>query len=145
MKRQLLREASTKHGHSSHKKTSKTYISWRGMIDRCKNKHSPAYPLYGGRGIKITDRWNNFENFLEDMKEAPLGKSLDRIDTNGDYCKENCRWATAIEQSNNQRRSVGTIIDGNWISIKELAEQRGIDRRNLYRRTRYAGLIVYKY
>lgn len=82
---------------------SKTYNTWRCMRSRCNSIKSHEYYLYGGRGIKVCDAWNNFINFYNDMGERPEGKKLDRIDTNGDYYKENCRWVTPKENSNNRR------------------------------------------
>lgn len=81
------------------------YRSWCGMRSRCLNVKDKRYSEYGGRGIKICDRWiNSFENFLEDMKEKPCPHySIDRIDTNGDYCVENCRWVDDETQSRNRR------------------------------------------
>ena len=74
------------------------------MRDRCNNKRNKAYVHYGGRGIRVCDRWNDFGKFLADMGEKPPGRSLDRIDVNGNYEPSNCRWADARTQVLNTRR-----------------------------------------
>lgn len=83
-------------------RSDKTSISWRAMIQRCTSKNHCKYPRYGGRGITVCDRWKNFNNFLEDMGDRPQGKTLDRINNDEGYYKENCRWATPKEQRSNQ-------------------------------------------
>ena len=80
-----------------------TWKSWISMLDRCNNPNAPKFHHYGGRGIKVCDRWSSFENFFEDMQERPAGRTLDRIDVNGDYFLDNCRWATHKEQRANRR------------------------------------------
>lgn len=82
---------------------SSTYISWEQMKQRCLNEKAPNYPLYGGRGIKICQEWLDFKNFYKDMGDRPLGKSLDRINNNGDYEPSNCKWSTRSEQQKNKR------------------------------------------
>lgn len=84
------------------KGASPTYVSWRAMRERCLNKKSVAYHRYGGRGIKICNRWiNSFPDFLKDMGERPTGTTLDRIDGNANYEPKNCRWADAKTQARN--------------------------------------------
>jgi hypothetical protein len=93
----------TKHGHSSASGASPTYHSWAGMHARCTNSKHEAFRYYGGRGISVCKRWSDFQHFLEDMGEKPPGKSIDRIDVNGNYTPKNCQWATPLQQTENRR------------------------------------------
>lgn len=79
-----------------------TYNSWLGMRERCSNPNHNRYRYYGGRGIRVCDRWQSFAAFLADMGEKPAGTSIDRVDLDGDYEPGNCHWATATEQARNK-------------------------------------------
>lgn len=103
-----------KHGHASRNSgLSATYQSWRGMWTRCTNPNVKSYKNYGGRGVTICDRWKDFGAFLEDMGERPDGRTLDRINVNGNYEPANCRWATRKEQAMNTQRAskLGDEVD----------------------------------
>lgn len=94
----------TVRSHPKHNKSnSKTYHVWEAMKQRCNNKKHPRYADYGGRGIFLCDEWNKFESFLNDMGEQPENMTLDRIDNDYGYTKENCRWVTQSEQMRNTR------------------------------------------
>lgn len=108
------------------------YYTWSNMKKRCQNESAPDYSRYGGRGIKVCSRWQSFKVFETDMMPTyKKGLSLDRIDNNGNYCPENCRWATAIEQANNTRRVKPITFNGLTMTLNQWARHLGIKRSTL--------------
>lgn len=107
-----------KHGLRYHS----LYGTWHGMRSRCSNTKDKDYPRYGGRGIKVCERWDNFALFLADMGEKPSSShSIDRIDNNGNYEPANCRWATRSQQTHNSKVSKMTVQK--IIEIRKTYEQ----------------------
>lgn len=111
--------ANTTHGMSG----SPAYNIWEGMHKRCNDLKDSRY---GGRGIKVCERWNHFENFLEDMGERPEGMSIERDNVNGGYEPGNCRWATDEEQANNRRTTRFIEFAGTRQSLAQWARQIGV-------------------
>jgi hypothetical protein len=105
------------------------------MKDRCYNKNNKYYKDYGGRGIKVCDRWldkeRGFENFLEDMGVRPIGKSINKINNNGNYEPNNCNWATRKEQSNNTRQNRVFSYNGVTQTIAQWARHLGVPHNTL--------------
>lgn len=100
---QMCRRLRTTHGMTK----TPEFKAWQSMHSRCYNPNVRNFQNWGGRGIKVCDRWHSFEAFYADMGARPsAGHSLDRIDVNGDYEPDNCRWATALEQRHNRRPAV---------------------------------------
>lgn len=107
LSRELKAKRLLKHGYCVNKQNNgnPTYVSWKSMKQRCYNTNADQYPDYGGRGIRVCDRWRySFENFLADMGERPLGTTIDRINNNGDYEPGNCRWVNLSIQNKNKRK-----------------------------------------
>ncbi len=107
---------------------------WFGIRQRCNNPKNQAYQYYGGRGIKICERWSSLTNFLEDMGHPEPNMSIDRIDPNGDYCPENCRWATRSQQQSNRRNNHFIEFNGKRQTAMEWANEIGIAHQTVYQR-----------
>ena len=106
------------------------------MIQRCTNPNNSAYHNYGGRGIRVCDRWlKSFEDFYVDMGERPsLEYSIDRINNNGNYEPDNCRWASRSEQANNRRNNVFRTYKGETLTLTQFAHKYNIHRVSLFNR-----------
>ena len=104
-----------------------TYRSWKAMQERCTSPRHHRYRHYAGRGISIDPRWRDFRNFLQDMGERPLGMTIDRIDNDGDYRKENCRWATMVEQRHSRREPKLDLAKVTEIIRRRAMGQRPVD------------------
>lgn len=126
----VLSASRVKHGMS---KTT-VYSVWNGMKFRCLNEKSTVFPYYGGRGIKVCERWLTFENFLADMGEPPAGGTLDRLDNDGNYCPENCAWRTRRAQQNNRRVNVRVTYQGEEMTLTELSRLSGVHFNTLRER-----------
>lgn len=133
---EITAKRSFKHGFSPKiRKRPKIYGIWCNMINRCTNPNVPHYESYGGRGIAVCERWlNSFENFLEDMGEPPPGVTLDRLDNNGNYSKENCEWRTPVDQARNRRSNLFLTFNGLTLTVAEWAIRTGIGRRTIEQR-----------
>lgn len=119
-----------KHNEARKKHNTKEYMAWTQMRARCFTKSRPDYDRYGGRGITVCERWNDYKNFLLDMGRAPSSRhSLDRVDTNGNYQPSNCRWATHKQQANNRRSSRFVTIGGVSHTLAEWAEIKRVKHR----------------
>lgn len=108
-----------KTGLSCPVRESRAYATWARMKARCDNPNNPKYKHYGGRGISYCAEWKEFKGFYSDMGDPAPKMSLDRIDVNGNYHKDNCRWATNLTQSNNRRTNRFLTFQGETLSVAE--------------------------
>lgn len=118
------------------------YDTWAEMLQRCGNPKKQNYARYGGRGITVCERWRSFEAFEADMSPRPLGGTLDRVDNDGDYSPENCRWATMREQSRNKRTNRVLTLDGRSQTVADWAEEVGIPSSIIRQRIDRSGWSV---
>lgn len=127
----------TTHGHTSGRENTPEYNVYRNMLSRCYRKTNCRYPNYGGRGIEVCEEWkSSFQAFFDDMGKRPIGLTLDRIDVNGNYEPENCRWADLKTQARNKTGTVMVYLNGDRISLAEAAERTGIKYGTLHSRMR---------
>lgn len=125
-----------RHGGASRGKIMPEYRTWAGLKNRCLNPNSPKFPIYGGRGIMVCDRWkHSFLCFLEDMgkKPSPL-HSIERIDNNGNYEPSNCVWATNLIQSRNRTSNKVIRFNGSSKTMTEFANEFGLKVGTLWQR-----------
>lgn len=124
--------ARLRHGMSK----TKLYGIWRAMKDRCQNPHTKFYKNYGGRGIAVCDEWKSPEKFFEWAKENGYAKgmTIDRIDVNGDYCPENCRWVSMEQQGNNKRNNVLFELDGKTQTLAQWCTELDCNYKTVYKR-----------
>jgi hypothetical protein len=143
LQRENTTKRNLKHGQSRRRKETRTYRIWKAMLARCTNPNALHWRHYGGRGIKVCENWRNFEAFLLDMGEVPSSKhSIDRINNDGDYCPENCRWATQKQQVGNTRRARLLTFDGKTRCLSEWAEITKIGARTLGTRLNRLGWSI---
>jgi hypothetical protein len=143
-KRDAMVRARITHGHTrgrlEGKPNSRAYVAWGNMINRCTNPNDAKFPRWGGRGITICERWAAFENFYADMGDPPEGHSLDRINNDGNYEPQNCRWADASTQTKNRRpMKSGRYIthNGRTLDTAEWSRELGLHRDAVLKRLQY--------
>lgn len=117
-------------------KHSDIYNIWVGMRQRCNNPNAESYPDYGGRGIKVCEAWDDFEQFARDMGERQPGQTIERLDVNGDYEPGNCCWAGKVQQARNTRRNRLITLDGETKTLAEWCEVRELPYWTVHARLR---------
>lgn len=119
----LHREALAARNRTHGKSHTPEYISWRGMLDRCRNPKHAAYKNYGGRGIRVCRRWSQFENFFSDMGQRPDDTSLERRNNIRNYTPSNCYWATRAQQARNTRKNRYLTYQGLTLCLSDWAQR----------------------
>lgn len=126
------------HGYSQ----TPQYRVWKAMRERCSNPNYRYYDRYGGRGIKVCERWNNYTLFLEDMGIRPLNGTIERVDNDGDYELSNCRWASRAEQSQNKSNNFQIEYKGRVQNLSEWAVELNMSVSTLHSRLTRANLSI---
>lgn len=117
----------------------KLYWVWAAMLGRCRNQNDPAFKNYGGRGITVCDEWQRFENFEKDMGPRPAGGLLDRIDNDGPYSPNNCRWSSRKEQNSNRRNCIYVTHGGEQVTLREYCRRQNLRYRPIVKRIQDRG------
>ena len=130
LRRETTSARRTKHGLTG----TREFRAWSHMRGRCNTRTTKHFERWGGRGIGVCSRWDDFETFLSDMGTCPPGYSIDRIDNDGPYSPENCRWADQKTQVNNTSSNVRIEHKGRTQTIAQWAEELGLRYATLYRR-----------
>lgn len=138
LNRELTIKRLTTHG----KRYTREYKIWCNMLERCNNDNNMAYDAYGGRGIRVSEEWLCFENFIKDMGICPKQFTLERMDNNLGYNKENCKWASRKEQARNRRSSLILSYNGTTKLLCEWSEELHIPYKTLYARIFRGGWSV---
>ncbi|MCK1367625.1 hypothetical protein [Bradyrhizobium sp. 62] len=138
MNAERMTKLAATHGHTKNGKLTSEYNSWRNMRDRCRYPTSDNWLMYGGRGIKVCQRWDtSFDNFLEDMGLKPTPKhTIGRVDQDGDYEPSNCQWETVPQQNRNRRDNRFIIYCGQTVTIAEACRLAGLPRGRVNARLR---------
>ncbi len=140
LKRAPLKERRKASDYHVNGERSGTYICWGSMRQRCNNPKNPNYKDYGGRGIVVCERWNDYKNFLKDMGKRPEGLTLERIENDGNYEPENCKWVSMIEQGRNRRnvkldpsktKTIKKLLRKGELKLKEIAEMFHVTTRTI--------------
>jgi hypothetical protein len=124
LRAKLMGDRFRKHGlHGSHE-----YWTWVDIRDRCRRQSHASYKNYGGRGISVCPQWDSYQTFYNDMGPRPSDKhSIERINNDGNYAPDNCKWATKYEQSRNKRQNVWVVVDGERMILKDAAVKFGVN------------------